>query len=176
MNPSTQALPSRTVASAARARRTLATFLLAFCLGLAAPAMAQTYEEGKAAQKRDDFAQAFAIFLPLAEQGHARAQFSLGLLYDEGEGVPADAAKAAYWYRKAAEQGHREAQFNLGQMCSVGHGLPKDLQQAYFWWILASSDGDEEATRNRDKAGAQLPPAERERIRAEAGKWRPRSP
>lgn len=162
--------------TAVLACRFLGALFLCIFLGVGTPAMAQTYEEGREAQKRDDFAQAFAIFRPLAERGDARAQFNLGVLYDEGEGVAPDAAQAAYWYRKAAEQGHREAQFNLGQMYSVGHGLPRDPQQAYFWWILASTDGDEEAARNRDKAGQQLPPAERERIRAEAGKWRPRSP
>ena len=33
-----------------------------------------------------------------AEQGHAAAQFSLGNMYDEGEGVPEDAAEAVRWY------------------------------------------------------------------------------
>ncbi|NJD23922.1 MAG: sel1 repeat family protein [Betaproteobacteria bacterium] len=157
-------------------RRTSAHLLLATCLTAAGPAIAQTFEDGRAAYKRDDFTLAFKIFHPLAERGDARAQFSLGILYDEGEGLPADAAKAAYWYRKAAEQGHREAQFNVGQMYSVGHGVAKDLQQAYFWWILASGSGDEEATNNRDRAGQQLPPAEREKIRAEAARWKPRQP
>lgn len=157
-------------------RRTSARLALAVCLAAAGPAIAQTFEEGKEAYKRDDFTLAFKIFQPLAERGDARAQFNLGILYDEGEGLPADAAKAAHWYRKAAEQGHREAQFNLGQMYNVGHGVAKDIKQAYFWWILASGDGDEEATSNRDRAGQQLPPAEREKIRAEAARWKPRQP
>lgn len=38
-----------------------------------------------------------------AEQGDARAQFGLGLMYDAGQGVPQDDSEAAKWYRKAAE-------------------------------------------------------------------------
>ena len=40
-----------------------------------------------------------------AEQGHADAQYNLGLMYDYGGGVPEDDAEAVRWYRKAAEQG-----------------------------------------------------------------------
>ena len=40
-----------------------------------------------------------------AEQGDAKAQNNLGVVYDRGEGVPQDDAEAVKWYRKAAEQG-----------------------------------------------------------------------
>ena len=47
-----------------------------------------------------------------AEQGHADAQYNLGLMYDRGDGVPENDAEAVKWYRMAAEQGkgHRTAQ------------------------------------------------------------------
>jgi TPR repeat protein len=48
-----------------------------------------------------------------AEQGDAAAQFNLGLMYRNGEGVPKDYAEAANWYRKAAEQGVAAAQYTL---------------------------------------------------------------
>jgi TPR repeat protein len=41
-----------------------------------------------------------------AAQGEAEAQFQLGLLYDNAEGVPRDPVAAANWYRFAADQGH----------------------------------------------------------------------
>jgi len=56
-----------------------------------------------------DYTQAAAWFRQAAEQGHAGAQFSLGLMYDNGWGVPEDDAEAAFWYRKAAEQGEVRA-------------------------------------------------------------------
>ena len=44
----------------------------------------------------------------------AGAQFNLGVMYANGEGVLKDEAEAVRWYRLAAEQGHAAAQFNLG--------------------------------------------------------------
>ena len=38
-----------------------------------------------------------------AEQGHAKAQYNLGLMYDKGKGVVQDHKEAAKWYTKAAE-------------------------------------------------------------------------
>jgi hypothetical protein len=57
---------------------------------------------------RDDTASAERL-RGIAEQGDARAQYNLGYLYDNGQGVPQDDAKATNWYRKAAEQGHSGA-------------------------------------------------------------------
>ena len=50
-------------------------------------------------------AEAFKWFRKAAEQGHAKAQYNLGLMYDKGQGVPQDYAEAVKWYRLAAEQG-----------------------------------------------------------------------
>ena len=50
-------------------------------------------------------AQAALWFPKAAEQGHVGAQCNLGVLYDEGQGVPQNHTQAAAWYRKAAEQG-----------------------------------------------------------------------
>ena len=44
-----------------------------------------------------------------AEQGHARAQYNLGAMYQNGEGVEEDYEEAVKWLTKAAEQGLREA-------------------------------------------------------------------
>ncbi len=40
-----------------------------------------------------------------AEKGQAVAQYRLGTLYERGQGIPADAAKAAHWYELAANPG-----------------------------------------------------------------------
>ena len=60
-----------------------------------------------------------------AEQGVAEAQYSLGAMYDKGDGVPEDDFKAVKWYRKAAEQGLAEAQCDLSGMYILGLGVPK---------------------------------------------------
>ena len=88
------------------------------------PAPAQTMEEAAAAFGRGDYATALAGFRFYAEQGDARAQFNLGAMYANGEGVPEDDAEAGRWYRLAAEQGNAGAQLNLGNMYADGEGVP----------------------------------------------------
>ena len=82
---------------------------------------------------------------PCAEQGDAPAQYFLGRMYDNGEGVPEDYAEAARWYRLAAEQGYAAAQSNLGLMYIYGSGLPQDYAEAARWVRLAAEQGDADA-------------------------------
>ena len=42
-------------------------------------------------------------------QGAASAQYNLGFMYLNGQGVPQNYAEAAKWYRKAAVQGDVDA-------------------------------------------------------------------
>jgi len=89
-------------------------------LGLAAPVSAGPLDDGGAAYQRGDYATAFQLWRPLADQGDGSAQFNLGLMYAEGEGVPQDFVAAVAWYRKAADQGYARAQFKLGLMHDTG--------------------------------------------------------
>ena len=75
--------------------------------------------------EREDYETAYKLFLPLAEQGDADAQFNLGVMYDEGDGVPQDYKEAFKWYRLAAEQGDAFAQFELGVMYDERLGVPQ---------------------------------------------------
>jgi hypothetical protein len=83
-----------------------------------------------------------------AEQGDADAQNNLGLMYDNGEGVPEDDAEAVRWYRLAAEQGDAFAQDNLGSMYENGAGVPEDDAEAVRWYRLAAEQGDAFAQNN----------------------------
>jgi len=57
------------------------------------------------AYERKDYKEAFRLWLPLAEQGNAFAQFNLGVMYEDGLGVPQDDQEAVRLYRLSAEQG-----------------------------------------------------------------------
>ena len=48
---------------------------------------------------------------------NAIAQFNLGYMYDQGEGVPQDYKLAVEWHRKAAEQGNAMGVVLLGTPC-----------------------------------------------------------
>ena len=77
-----------------------------------------------------------------AEEGDASAQNRLGLLYDEGVGVPQDYRQAKEWYEKAAKQGHAGAQTNLGTLYLQGEGAPQSAQMALFWFSRAAEQGE----------------------------------
>jgi uncharacterized protein len=98
---------------------------------LAAPAWAD-YQAGTNAYNSGNYATALHEWRPLAEQGDPRAKFRLGSLYETGNGVPWDFAKARQWYEKAAAQGDAIAQFYLGIQFAYGEGVPLDLVQAYM--------------------------------------------
>ena len=81
-----------------------------------------------------------------AKQGDAYAQFNLGVMYDNGMGVPENDAEAVKWYRKAADQGDASAQYNLGLMYAHGRGVPENSIRAYVWWSIAKTQGHTDAT------------------------------
>jgi TPR repeat protein len=98
----------------------------------------------------NDPATAAAWFHRSAAQGYADAQFNLGLMYANGEGVPHDAAKAVELFKKAAEQGNVDAQNNLGVMYYSGEGVSRDTDKAKEWFSKAAAQGNEEAKANLD--------------------------
>ena len=67
-----------------------------------------------------------------AEQGDAKAQFSLGFMYANGQGVPKDDAEAMKWYRLAADQGYAAA-------CSLTAGEPGAGSRLWSAWKLLIS-------------------------------------
>ena len=80
-----------------------------------------------------------------ANQGAAYAQYNLGVMYENGMGVPENDAEAVKWYRKAADQGHAKAQSNLGVMYYNGEGVPENHVRAYVWLSMAKTQGYESA-------------------------------
>ncbi len=106
------------------------------------------FNAGVAAYKLGAYATALREWRPLAEQGNAKAQYNLGLMYRKGQGVPQDDAEAVGWWRKAAEQGNAGAQNNLGVMYRNGHGVPQDDAEAVGWYRKAAEQGYATAQHN----------------------------
>ena len=123
--------------------------ILAIFLSWSGIAYAGPFEDGVTAYERQDYATAMRLFRPLADQGDARAQSNLGLMYDNGEGVAEDDAESVKWFRKAADQGHARAQFNLGVMYANGEGVTENNVQADKWWNLAAAQGHATAKANK---------------------------
>jgi TPR repeat protein len=66
--------------------------ILLFC----APAFAD-FAKGFDAAQKGDFVTALKEWKPLAEKGDAGAQYNLGIMYDNGQGVTQDYKAAVKW-------------------------------------------------------------------------------
>ena len=92
--------------------------------------------------------------------GNAYAQYNLGYMYANGEGVPENDKTAVMWYTKAAKQGDASAQYNLGIMYYSGDGVPENDIKAYVWWVLAKANGYESAKQNLEIIKEQMTKAQ----------------
>jgi predicted aspartyl protease len=90
-------------------------------------------------------AQALVQLRNLASRGDVIAQFNLGVIYENGEGVPKDTELAAQWYRKAAEQGDAAAEYQLGWMYEAGEGVARNDALAAHWYRKAAEQGHADA-------------------------------
>lgn len=87
---------------------------------VAGVALAQDIDAALRAARVGSGAASAAWLTPLAEQGNTAAQYALGLIYANGEGVQPDYAKAARWFEQAAWRGHLEARRHLLFMGQMG--------------------------------------------------------
>ena len=152
-------------------RSTAYVLLLVPCLVV--PAWAD-FQAGMDAYHRGDYATALREWRPLAEQWQAEeAQFNLGLLYENGQGVPQDYLQARQWYAKAAAQGYAGAQSHLGRLYEFGHGVTEDYVQAYKWYILGAAHGDTLGAELRDTLAKRMTPAQIFQAQQRAREWKP---
>ena len=63
-------------------------------------------------------------------------------MYERGEGVDKDLARAVHWYEKAAEQGQMRAQLNVARAFHTGKGVEQDFVRAMQWYTKAAEQGD----------------------------------
>lgn len=96
-----------------------------------------------------DFAEALKWYSKAAEQYHASAHFSIGMLHLLGIGLPSDEQEAFKWIRKSAEQGYEYAQYYLGSAYSNGWGetIPQNDAEANKWMRKAAVQGNLDARR-----------------------------
>lgn len=158
------------------ARTFFKLILLAFFLALAgcgdhSQRDSANYREGVDAYAKGNFAAALEKFRPLAEDGNALAQFNLGVMYRQGQGVAQDDKEAVAWWSKAAEQGHVEAQDNLGLRYARGQGVTQDWVQADKWFTIAAASGNETAMKNKKVVEVHMAPERVVAANALAQEW-----
>jgi TPR repeat protein len=110
-------------------------------LGITGSAWAGPFDDAGAAYQRGDYETAFELLKPLADKGNADAQFTVGLMYELGQGIAQNYDEAQKWYRLSADQGNVASQFNLAVIYYIGAGVPPDDTEAAHWYALAASQG-----------------------------------
>jgi TPR repeat protein len=145
-------------------RLIVAVVVLGASLGWAGNAEAQTYsraigtaqgprgsaedlwQRAVALIDRNDYRDAIPLLQQAGKMGHAKAQATLGIAYQDGNGVHADNRAAAYWFGLAAAQGHRASEYALGGMYEEGEGgLPRDARKAGQLYLASARQGFEKA-------------------------------
>ena len=75
------------------------------------------------------------------KKGDTLAQFVLGVMYRDGEGVEQSFKEALKWFKKAANGGDAMAQLNIGLLYSNGQGVKQDTEKAAEWFKKAAEKG-----------------------------------
>ena len=89
--------------------------------------------------------QAVPYLKEAALNGNAEANYLLGDLYYNGNGVSKSFSTAKSYFRLAAEAGLAEAQYMMGVMARNGQGGDKNFREAQSWLEKAASQGHEKA-------------------------------
>ena len=112
------------------------------------PADAQErFDRAERAVGDGDYAEAYWWWRPLAEAGMAEAQYHLGWLYANGNGLRVNLPEAIRWWSIAADLGHQDAGFSIGMAFLNGEpkSLDRDFPQALVWLRRAGDHGQEDA-------------------------------
>ena len=90
--------------------------------------------------KNQNYEEAFNCHHKLAtDQGFAKSQYQLGLMYEKGFGViDKNESESFKWYTMAAKQNHADAQLRLGLMYAAG---VKNFEEAVKWLTLSADQG-----------------------------------
>ena len=85
------------------------SIVVALIFGSIGALLAADFQAGFAAFQKGDYAAALREWTPLAEQGDAKAQNNLGVMYAEGHGVLQDYVTAHMWANIASMNGDKIA-------------------------------------------------------------------
>ncbi len=115
-------------------------FLSLLLIASANCAVAADFVKAMNAYNKGDFLGALTELTPLAEQGDVEAQYGLGVMYNEGQGVQKNIKLAIKWFEKSARQGNPYAQYNLGVIFrdSERH---RDYGVSFRWFEKSASQG-----------------------------------
>jgi TPR repeat protein len=122
--------------------------LLLFSAPLAAAQNNQAnryFDYGIERMREGNYAEAYCYLRPLADRGHADAQYTLGWMYHNGYGLRIDDEKAFEWWNRSAGADNRDAIFALGLLYEQGLGTEKSPAKAAEMYLKAARNNSEDA-------------------------------
>ena len=103
------------------------------------------YQLGRAHFAAQNYDAALTNYKRAFELGSVRALFTLGTIYDHGDGMERDPVRARFYYEIAAQKKFAPAIVSLGVLYQTGVGVPQDPARAYELYRQAASLGDARA-------------------------------
>ncbi len=101
-----------------------------------------TIQDAHKLYNEQKYEEAFVAYEKLAYEGNADAQTSLGYMYQTGQAVPKNEAKAIEWYEKAITQEQPYALFNMALMYANSSELiEQDIEKAHELFLRAAVAG-----------------------------------
>lgn len=94
--------------------------LLTACATQPSQNVSEPFQEGKAAYLAGDYSRAFELLLGEAQRGNPDAQYTIGYMYYQGQGVQQDRDAALRWIQRSATAGNERAMEALGQLSGMG--------------------------------------------------------
>ena len=106
----------------------------------------QQIQSGLEALEQMNYTGAFMHWKDLADKGNPEAQYHIGWLYANGNGVSVDVPVAMSWWEKAALQDHAPSAFSLGMLYMTGDGksVKKSVPDAIKWHMKAAENGSKD--------------------------------
>ena len=101
------------------------------------------YYSGDGISSGKDYNRALELYRKAAEQGDRDAQYNIGVMYYNGQGVNQSYQESREWFIKSAKKGNSDAQFSLGVIYYEGNGFNVDIDYANTWFKKSCENGDE---------------------------------
>ena len=109
-----------------------------------------------------NYERALEWYQKAANQNHRLAQFNLGQMFAQGQGVAPNDSMALMWIRRAADGGDAGAQYNMGDRFSRSgmRGFEQDSSESriesYKWFTLAAGQKYRDALSQSDAATMRM--------------------
>ncbi len=125
-----------------RTSRAISAVLGVMLLGCCVSVSAESLQKAVEAFDFEEYGNAAQWLVPWAEKGEMEAQYRLGIMLEEGRGMPRNIDEAVDWYQKAARAGHVGARKRLKKLQKSAIAEEGQESVAFDWYQEKANKGD----------------------------------